>query len=271
MPVFSALAWVALVFSAFCIGLSKTALPGLATLSVVLFAAVLPARQSTAVMLLLLLCGDLFSIYMYRRDAHWATLRRLLVPVVVGVAGGAVFLYFSNDLVMRRAIGWIILILTAITLWIMYRERRAATTNPPLKTGVSGSNSASVPEEGTTNSSPRAKFFAALYGTLGGFTTMAANAGGPVMSLYFLWVRFPVTTFLGTTAWFFFLVNLVKLPFSATLGLISGPSILLDLCLLPAVAIGAVLGRLFAQHLTPAIFNPLIIVLTIGSAIYLVI
>ena len=49
--------------------------------------------------------------------------------------------------------------------------------------------------------------FAHVFGPLGGFTTMVANAAGPVMSLYFVASRLPVQAVLGTAAWFFLIVN----------------------------------------------------------------
>src|SRR5699024_12580628 len=61
----------------------------------------------------------------------------------------------------------------------------------------------------------------AIYGLLGCFPTLVANAGGPVMTMYFSAMRLPVLTFLGTAAWFFAIVNTLKLPFSASLGLFS--------------------------------------------------
>ena len=110
---------------------------------------------------------------------------------------------------------------------------------------------------------------AATYGTLGGFTTMVANAAGPVMSMYFLASRFSVKEFLGTAAWFFALVNLTKVPFSIGLGLITGPGLLLDLVLVPAVVGGALFGLWFARRLDQTLFERLVIVFTVVGAGYL--
>ena len=84
-----------------------------------------------------------------------------------------------------------------------------------------------------TPSDRAAKVARAGYGSLGGFTTMVANAGGPVMSMYFLAAKFPVKAFLGTAAWFFAIVNVAKLPFSIGLGLITPGTLILDLLLVP--------------------------------------
>ena len=72
---------------------------------------------------------------------------------------------------------------------------------------------------------------------------MAANSGGPVMTLYFLAARFNVLQFLATQAWFFFLVNITKLPFSIGLGLLHADMLPMLGLLTPLVIIGAILGR----------------------------
>src|SRR5690606_32912205 len=143
-------AWVVLAVAAVAIGLAKTAIPGGGILPVALFAAVLPARTSTAAMLLLFIVGDVFALLAYRRHAHWPSLLRLAPAVVAGLLVGFAFLAIGDDDIVRRTIGVILLVMIAITLW-----RRRRTTEPA---------SGLLPAAG--------------YGTLAGFTTMVANAGG---------------------------------------------------------------------------------------------
>ena len=109
------------------------------------------------------------------------------------------------------------------------------------------------------------------YGVLAGFTTMVANAGGPVLSMYFLASRFSITRFLGTAAWFFFAVNVAKAPFSVSLGLIGVESLRLDLLLAPAVVVGAMIGRRLARRFNQTLFDRLVLALTIVSATYLLV
>jgi uncharacterized membrane protein YfcA len=66
-----------MALAAAVIGYSKTALGGLAVVAVALFASILPARQSTAAILAVLIVGDLVAVWHYRRDADWALVRRL--------------------------------------------------------------------------------------------------------------------------------------------------------------------------------------------------
>jgi uncharacterized membrane protein YfcA len=244
MPELTALGWGLLGVAAVVIGLSKAALPGAGTVAVALFAAVLPARQSTGTILLLLIVGDVFALWAYRREADLRTLVRLIPAVAVGLLVGVVFLAFAGDDLVRRVIALLLLAVVAVTLWNRRRTRGATATRPhPVA--------------------------AAVYGSLGGFTTMVANAAGPVMSMYFLSMRFPVSAFLGTAAWFFAVVNVVKVPFAVGLGLITPPGLVIVLVLAPVVVAGAIVGRRIARRIDQRLFERLVIALTVAGALYL--
>ena len=60
------------------------------------------------------------------------------------------------------------------------------------------------------------------------------------MNLYLLARRLPKHDFVATGAWFFFVVNLLKLPIYAFHGLIDRRSLLFDLALAPSVVVGRV-------------------------------
>lgn len=245
MPELSLLAWIALAVGAVMIGLSKAALPGAGTIAVVLFAAALPAKQSTGTILLLLIVGDALALLLYRRHADVRALLRLIPTVIAGILAGTLFLAFSSDEGVRRTIGILLLIVIGVTLW-----RRRARADADAVPGAAA---------------------AGFYGVMGGFTTMVANAAGPVMSMYFLASRLPVQVFLGTAAWFFAAVNVAKVPFSLSLGLITVPGLLIDLILVPAVVLGALVGRRIAAVISQRLFEHLVIALTILGAVYLLI
>lgn len=242
MPELTLGAWAVLALGAVVVGLSKAALPGAGTLAVVLFAAVLPAKESTGTILMLLIVGDAFALISYRRHADWRTIARMAPAVVVGLAAGAVFLAFASDGLVRVTIGVLLLGVVAVTLW---RRRAGAVRDGggPL--------------------------VAHAYGGVAGFTTMVANAAGPVMSMYFLAARFPVHAFLGTSAWFFAAVNLAKLPFSIGLGLLTPSGALTALVLVPAVIAAAFVGRMFARRVDQRLFDRIVIILTVVGSLFL--
>ncbi|MDF6017461.1 sulfite exporter TauE/SafE family protein [Streptomyces sp. JH34] len=242
----------ALAAASTLVGFSKTAVSGANTISLAVFAAVLPARESTGVLLPILIAGDIIAVLVYRRHAHWPTLLRLFPAVAVGVAAGTAFMMWADDDAVRTSIGAILLFMAGVTLW-----RRRERPQPPPD------------EEGSGTPSRGERLKARSYGVLGGFTTMVANAGGPVMSLYLLSAGFRKLGFLGTSAWFFLIVNTSKVPFSVGLGLIDARSLLLDAALVLFVVPGAYLGRACVGRINQKIFDRLVIGATVLGGLQL--
>ncbi|MFI6851158.1 sulfite exporter TauE/SafE family protein [Streptomyces sp. NPDC050416] len=251
MTLWSITGWefAALACAALLVGFSKTAVSGANTVSLAIFAAVLPARASTGVLLPILIAGDLLAVATYRRHAHWPTLWRLFPAVAAGVVVGTVFLMWADDAIVRTSIGAILLLMAGVTVW----RRRTADAEQE-------------PESVTT---PAGRIKARSYGVLGGFTTMVANAGGPVMSMYLLSAGFRKLGFLGTSAFFFLIVNVSKLPFSAGLGLIDGRSLLLDLALVVFVVPGAFFGKWAVNKINQRLFEQLVIAATVVGGLQL--
>lgn len=106
-------------------------------------------------------------------------------------------------------------------------------------------------------------------GLLAGVSTMMANAAGPVMIIYLLAMKLDKTEFIGTRAWFFFLVNWIKVPFSANLELMTIETIKLDLLMLPFVAAGAIAGIFILKRIPQKAFRTVVQILAAAAAIKL--
>ena len=270
LPTLTATTWILLMVVAALCGIAKTALPGAATVAVALCTAVLPAKESTGAILLMLMTGDLLAVWSYRRDADFRMLRRLVPAVLTGVGAGALFLHLASNDSTRRLIGVILLLLVAITLIQRRSTSRRASDDASAAQAPSPPAPTLETQEATTalaTPTTSGRLARLVYGSLAGFTTMVANAGGPVTSMYFLACRYPVKAFLGTTAWFFFLVNLVKLPFSASAGLVNPTTLSLAAIAAPVVIASALAGRRLAEHMDQRVFEPIIVVLTVISAL----
>ena len=237
--------WTLLALGAFFTGLSKTGIAGLGVLTVALFAMALPARASTGALLPLLLCADLFGVSFFRRHADWRQLWKLLPWVILGVAAGSLALGRINNAQVQRLIGLILLGMVGLHVWRKQRSDELAGTLP------------------------HTWWFAALTGTLAGFTTMVANAAGPIMVLYLLAVGLPKLVFIGTAAWFFMLVNALKVPFSLQLGLITVESLRMDALLLMPLVPGALLGPALLRRLNQKTFESMVLLLTVAAALRL--
>ncbi len=243
--------WVVLAAGSFLVGVSKTGIAGLGMLTVAIFAALLPARASTGVLLPLLICGDFVAVAAYRRHAVWSHLIRLCPWVAAGVVSGyAAMGRLQGDRGFQNLIGWILLAMSAVHVWRQYRLSRA---------------------DSATDGLPHSRWFAAVMGVLAGFTTMVANAAGPVMILYLLAMQLPKMEFLGTGAWFFLGVNLFKVPFSWQLGLITPASLAIDLKLAAAVVVGALAGRALVRHINQRLFEALALALSALAALRMVV
>jgi uncharacterized protein len=239
--------WALGALGAFLVGLSKTGIPGLGILNVAIFALVFPARESVGLVLIILICGDIVAVSTYRRDANWPHLLRLFPWAAAGIVVGFFALGRVDDWQIRHIIGVILLSLVVLQY---IRSRRPATS--------------------ASEAQPPRPWLAPIAGITAGFTTMVANAAGPVMVLYLLAMRLPKIVFVGTAAWYFLVLNIFKLPFSASLGLINPASLSVALWLGPFAMIGALIGRRIVNRLNQRLFELTALALTFIAALLMI-
>ncbi len=231
--------------AALVIGISKTSVGGIGAVSVAAFAHVMDAKESTAAVLLLLIVGDVVAVASYHHHADWRLLRRLLPAVLPGVAIGAVFLNLVPTATMKLVIGVILLVMLVLQLVQRWR--------PPSR-----------PDD-----QPLPASAAVITGVAAGFTTMTANAAGPVMSLYLLAERIQKHTFIGTGAWYYLIINCSKIPFSAYLGLFHWTTLTMTLVLAPLVLLGTLLGRILIKRINQVWFERFTLAATAIGAVSL--
>jgi uncharacterized membrane protein YfcA len=244
LPAFTPAQWGLAVLAGVGIGISKSGLPGISLLHVVLFAQLFPGLQSTGVVLPMLIAGDLGAVWLFRRHAQWSHVIRTLPPAVLGVVVGWWLMGRVPGARFGPVIGWIVLVLAVL--------QGVRDWRPNALRGV-----------------PHTKGFAWSMGFVAGVTTMLANAAGPVMALYLLAVSLPKDHFVGTAAWFFLLINLIKVPFSAQLGLITPGTLVFNAVLLPAIFTGLWFGKTLVARLPQRWFDTLILAFAIIAALRL--
>jgi len=227
-----------LLASAFFIGMAKAGVKGLGMFVVPAMAAAFGGKTSVGLVLPLLSMADIFAVSYYRRHAEWKYIWRLLPAAVLGVLLGIWVGQVVEDALFEDMIAIIII----GSLIMLLLQQNANFSNLM----------ASRPWVG------------AVFGAVGGFTTMIGNAAGPLMAVYLLATRIPKYSFIGTTAWFFLLINLFKIPFHIWVwGTIDLQSFLLDLCTLPAIALGIFLGIRVVKWIPEQAFRYFVIVMTL--------
>ncbi len=235
--------WVLAIVAAILVGVSKTGIAGVGMLFVVIFAQIMPAKQATGLVLPLLCFGDLVAVASYRQHAQWRFLWRLFPWTATGVIIGYFALGHFDDRETRLLIGIIVVALVSLHVtrrWLAARK-------------LKGQGSATV--EGVAEE--YGWWFAPFIGVLAGFTTLVANAAGPLMVIYLLAMGLPKMEFVGTGAVFFMLLNLFKVPFMVHLGLINSGSFTFNLLLAPAVFAGALIGRKILTRMDQKLFENL--------------
>lgn len=288
--------WLLLVAVAILIGLDKSFLPGAGVLGIGFLAAVIPARQASGITLALIIVADWAAIWAYRKDVDWRALLRLLPNIVVGVVLGSGFLLVADNAATKRTIGVLIVAFVLINIAVMARNRHrratpaTAPTTPAaapttadhtadLTAGDAGQQGLGSAGEGataggtTTGTGTRRRVSpkSLLFGVLAGFATMVANAAGPITSLYFLSEGFAVVRFLGTTAWLFLILNLIKLPFSLSLGMLTGSDLRPVAIMVPVIVATVLVGRQLARRVDRRVFTTLVLILSAVAGVILLV
>ncbi len=245
MPDLTPAQWLLAIIGAIGLGIGKAGLAGMSLVHVLIFAFLFGARDSTGVVLPMLLIGDVGAVTLYHQDARWDYVRKMMPPACVGVIIGALLMRGLSDAAFKPTIGWIILSLTALQVARMYRP-------------------------GWFGSIPHSTWFAWTLGLLAGMTTMLANAAGPIFAIYLLAIGLPKLEFVGTSAWFFLLINAFKVPFSLMLGLIHGQTLLLNVLLTPAIAAGLLGGRWIIRRVPQRVFDVLLLSFAAIAALRLI-
>lgn len=236
--------WLWIMVAAFFIGFSKTGISAFSMPAIPIIATVFGGKESTGVILPILLVGDVFALYYYNRHAKLNNIKKLLPSALIGIILGVIVGNYISDKQFKAVIAISVLI-CLITL--IYTEKKGDNLKVPQNT-----------------------FFYSLTGITCGFTSMIGNAAGPIFSVYLLATGFKKNDFMGTTAWFFFLINLFKLPLQVLFWHnIPIKTIFLTFSMVPAIAIGAVLGVLIIKKLNEKLFRSIILAVTAIAAIRL--
>lgn len=238
--------WLLAVLAAIAMGISKAGFSGMSLLHVLIFAFIFGARDSTGIVLPMLVAADVLAVRAFREHARWDYVRRMLPATAIGVALGFVLMGRIDDEAFKRLVGGIILAFTALHV--------LRTVRPTW----------------FSDDVPHSRPFAWTIGLIAGVTTMLANAAGPIFTIYALAVALPKFELVATTAWFFLIVNLIKVPFSARLGLITADTLVLNAALVPAVFVGIAAGRWLTRRVPQQQFNAILLMFAAIGALRLV-
>lgn len=244
LPVISPIEWILVMVLGMLVGMSKVGVPGVSMLVVPAMAFIFGGKPSTGVLLPMLIMADFFGVGYYHRHANKLHLMRTLPWAVLGLLVGLWAGDMVNDLWFTR----IIALLVFLSLGIMLLRKQQYG---PIVQKI---------------------WFAPILGIIGGFATMMGNVAGPVFAVYLLAMHLSKHHFIGTTAWFFLIINLIKFPLQLLVwDNITNSTLLLNLFTLPAIAAGAFAGIKLVKLIPEQTFRLVVMVITALSALLLLV
>ncbi len=225
--------------------MAKTGVHGAGMIAVPLLAAVFGGRNSSGVLLPMLVFADLMGVRYYHQHASWKHLKILFPWTAAGVIAGTITGNYINDEIFKMAMAIIIVVSVVIMLWL---------------------------ERGDKEKVPHSSGFAAVTGVASGFTSMVGNLAGAVMAVYLLAMRLPKNAYIGTTAWFFMVTNWFKVPFHVFVWhTLSIDILLVDLTTIPFIGLGAYLGIIIVRKIPERYYRWFIIATTLLAAVFILI
>ncbi len=234
-------AWILALTAAFVLGISKSGIKGIAIIIVTFMALAFGAKESTGILLPLLVVGDIFAVVYYNRHTQWHYIVRFLPWMIAGVLIGA---FLGKDLpeqTFKICMAGVILSSVALMFW--WDQKKSITV-------------------------PTHWAFAGFMGLTAGIATMVGNLAGIFSNIYFLAMRLPKNQFIGTAATLFLIVNVFKLPFHIFIWkTITPATLVLDLKLLPALSIGLFVGIRLVRIIHEKHYRKMILGLTALGAL----
>ena len=236
--------WMAALV-ALLIGFSKGGLGGtLGGLATPLMALVMPADQAIGLLLPILMVADVFAVASHWKRWDWRLIILMMPGAVIGVTIGTFFITNAPTQTLKITLGIIVL------LFALYKILEARLFN---------------------NLTYDAKdWHGAFAGTVAGFSSALAHTGGPPISIYLLMQRVPTHTFNATSALFFAIINLVKVPYYIYAHLFDFQQMRSLIWLLPLLPLGVWSGKWAADKISQKVFDKVMIVLLVVTALLLI-
>jgi uncharacterized membrane protein YfcA len=219
-PLFYILAVVAVIL----LGISKSGFIGIGVMALPLMSLFVPPMQAAAIILPAVLIQDVLTVWVYRREWSAWNVKLMLPSMAVGLAIAALFAASLSAAHVRLAVG---LIAGAFVLrhWVGERSKVLAV-RPNTMTAL-------------------------VFGTIGGFTTMLANAGGPAWQMHLLPQRLDKFAYAATFSLLFAASDVLKIPALAALGQLTRENLVVGAMLLPVAIISNFAG-IWLLHRTSA-------------------
>ena len=215
-PIFYLLALPAITL----LGLGKGGFAGIGMAAAPLLSLYIPPLQAAAILLPILLCQDVISVWTYRREWDAWNVKVLTAGAVFGLGAAWLFAAFVPDAAIRLLVGLIGLCFV-LNAWF----GRPRLVPPTVPRGM-------------------------FWGAAAAFTSTLIQAGAPPFSVFVLPQRLPKMTLVGTMTIFFAITNAMKVAPYFALGQFSTATLATSALLLP-LAVATNFAGIWLVRVTP--------------------
>lgn len=237
--------WWITMLCAFIIGLNKSGLKGISTITIPILAHAYGGMTSVAILLPFLIFGDTIALGFYRKSIQFKYVARLLPWAFIGLIIATFTGKHISDALFSQTIGYAILFCSFILLYREFLKKEGNFSNYPFLTN--------------------------LFGISGGFATMIGNAAGSIFNLYILGMRLPKEAYIATGASFYLIMNVVKLPIQALYWhSVTWDTLQLNIVCLPALLLGSFIGKRATSLIPENPYRYFIIIVTLLSALLMI-
>lgn len=223
----------AAILAVILVGLAKGGFAGLGALATPIMALAMSPVEAAAVLLPILLVQDPVSLWSFRGQWNWRIIGWMLPGAILGVGLGWL-------LAAQLTVSLILAILGTITLgfglWRVWLESRGPEVLPSR-----------LPEP-----------LGLLFGTITGFTSQLAHAGGPPFQMWVAPKRLPHTEYVGTNVLLFAAINWMKVPAYWSLGQFHSDTLRTSAMLVPLAIISTLGGVWLVKRLNGPLFYRII-------------
>jgi uncharacterized membrane protein YfcA len=233
---------VVIAILGFMIGFAKGGMGGLGVLLTPILALVLPVASAVGVLLPMLMVGDAFAVYMYWKEWDLDLVKRMLPTGFAGALVGTFLLSSISTDGLRIILGIFVM---GVVVYKFLSDRIQAVRYEPKA------------------------WHAPAVGFLTGIASGMFNSGGPPFNSYLLFQRLKTRCFIATTAIFFALLNIIKVPGFLYTGVLDLPLLFSLWWVFLFIPLGIWVARMTLIHVSPAAFEWIIIGLLIFSSLWL--
>jgi len=241
--------YLAAIPAVLLVGLTKGGMgEALALMGVPLLAMAVPPVQAAAILLPILVVMDCVSLWIWRQHNDRKLLKMLLPGALVGIAiGWATSASVPRD-ALRLIIGLITVLFVARYFHNAWRMRHGHVVG----------------------ARPHRLLPAAFLGTLAGYGSFVAHAGGAPFQVYGLPLKLPPREYTGAAVRFFAILNVIKLGPYFALGQLDTTNLTISATLVPLAIAATAAGGFIVKRMKPEVFYPFMYAMALAAGLKLV-